>query len=67
MIFDAHIKEGCKVRVLEKGPFHTPDERRMIGKTGQVVRAYVSSARVEIDGKPMMFSKSVLELVKQST
>jgi predicted transcriptional regulator len=62
-MWDTHIKDGCRVKVANRGPFQSETEREMIGKTGRIVRAYVSSARVEIDGKPMMFSKATLDLV----
>lgn len=64
-MWDTHIKDGCKVKVANRGPFQSEAERAMIGKTGRVVRAYNASARVEVDGKPMMFSKATLDLVRK--
>jgi hypothetical protein len=65
-MWDTHIKDGSRVRVAERGPFHSNSERALIGKTGRIVRAYISSARVEIDGKPVMLSKATLDLVRKS-
>jgi hypothetical protein len=65
-MWDTHLKDGSKVKVTDRGPFQSDAERALIGKTGRIVRAYNASARVEIDGKPTMFSKSTLDLVRKT-
>jgi hypothetical protein len=65
-MWDTHLKDGSEVKVTDRGPFQSAAERALIGKTGRIVRAYIASARVEIDGRPVMFSKSTLDLIRKS-
>jgi RNase P/RNase MRP subunit p29 len=61
-MFDPHLKAGSKVRVLDHGIL-SANERELIGKAGRIVRAYVSSCRLEIEGKSVQLPKVALELV----
>jgi hypothetical protein len=60
-MFDPQMQDGMRIRVRDHGILSGP-ERDLIGKTGRVVRAYVASCRVEIDGKAVSLPKVALEL-----
>jgi hypothetical protein len=58
--FDPELREDATVRVRDLG-LSNDIERRLIGKTGRIVRAYIASCRVEIDGVPVTLPNRALE------